>query len=84
MNHNYYANMGVLDPNALPQVNTMNAAGWTMMTVSVGAILGFIFLDNFEKVAATKERLKTGVAMGAIVGGVFGLATSGGVALYQQ
>jgi hypothetical protein len=56
MNHNYYANMGILDPNALPQVNTMNAAGWTMMTVSVGAILGFIFLDNFEKVAATKER----------------------------
>ena len=84
MTNNYYSGMGAIDPNALPVVNPANAMGWTLMTATTGAILGFIFLDTFEKVIQTKERLKTGVAIGALAGAVLGIATSGGTYLYQQ
>jgi len=78
------ANMGFVNANNLPRINSINGTAFVIASGTIGAIAGFLWLDSFGNMMDFKQRVNKGAVAGATVGVIVGSLMTGSTWLAQR
>ena len=78
------SNMGLFNINNTPRVNSINGTAFVIATGTIGAIAGFLWMDDFAAMARYRQRINNGAAAGAVAGVLVGSLLTGSTWLAQR
>jgi hypothetical protein len=76
--------MGFFNINNAPRVNSINGTALVIASGTIGAIAGFLWMDDFASMARYKQRINNGAAAGAVAGVILGSLLTGSTWLAQR
>ena len=78
------ADMGLFNVSNIPRVNSINGTALVVASGTIGAIAGFLWMDDFQRMAHFKQRINHGAAAGAVAGVIVGSLLTGSTWLAQR
>jgi len=78
------APIGLFNTNNIPRVNSINGTAFVVAAGTIGAIAGFLWMDDFQRMAHFKARINNGAAAGAVAGVIVGSMLTGSTWLAQR
>ena len=78
------SDMGLFNVSNVPRINSINGTAVVVASGTIGAIAGFLWMDDYDRMAHFKARINNGAAAGAVAGVIVGSLLTGSTWLAQR